>query len=297
MMKPTPRPAASLILLRRGGKHRRARRRGPAGAAQPGGELHARRLGVPGRRRRGRRAVAPEARRRDDADGEELAHRACAVRELREEAGIELPADAELRPWSRWITPEVVPVRFDTRFYVALAPPHSPPRARRRRDHRGGLDLAGEALERHAAGELSLVFPTIKHLESLLPYSERRRGAGSGARPPDRADRAARRGRGPGAARGPPGEPGILTPRAWGGLILRERLQPGVPGTRRVGVDPRLLDLLAHPLEQLAAVVERRLELIAAALAAAATGTTAAARRRRSRSRCRSWSPSRGTPG
>jgi hypothetical protein len=29
----------------------------------------------------------------------------------------------------------------------------------------------GEALERHRAGELDLVFPTIKHLESLLPYS------------------------------------------------------------------------------------------------------------------------------
>jgi len=28
-----------------------------------------------------------------------------------------------------------------------------------------------EALDRQAAGELSLVFPTIKHLESLAPYA------------------------------------------------------------------------------------------------------------------------------
>ena len=29
-------------------------------------------------------------------------------------------ADA-LLPWSRWVTPAMVPIRFDTRFYVALA--------------------------------------------------------------------------------------------------------------------------------------------------------------------------------
>ena len=53
----------------------------------------------------------------DDAD---LA--AAAVRELAEEAGIALPAAAELVPWSRWITPEEVKVRFDTWFFVAEAP-------------------------------------------------------------------------------------------------------------------------------------------------------------------------------
>ena len=34
-----------------------------------------------------------------------------------------------------------------------------------------GWFAPGEALGRHTAGELDLVFPTIKHLESLLPYS------------------------------------------------------------------------------------------------------------------------------
>ena len=38
-----------------------------------------------------------------------------------------MPAD-ELVAYSRWITPKVVPIRFDTRFYLALAPAHSPPR-------------------------------------------------------------------------------------------------------------------------------------------------------------------------
>lgn len=100
----------------------------------------------------------------------ERAHRACAVRELREESGIELSGDAELLPWSRWITPAAVPVRFDTRFYVALAPPHSPPRPDGRETVEARWLAPRSALELHQAGELPLVFPTIKHLESLLPY-------------------------------------------------------------------------------------------------------------------------------
>jgi 8-oxo-dGTP pyrophosphatase MutT (NUDIX family) len=94
-------------------------------------------------------------------------HAAAAVRELREEAGIELPADAAIVPWSRWITPAEVKVRFDTWFYMC----ESPPRAEATPD--GGECVAarwlrpGEALEAHARGELMLVFPTIKHLEAL----------------------------------------------------------------------------------------------------------------------------------
>ena len=80
----------------------------------------------------------------DDAD---LA--AAAVRELAEEAGIALPAAAELVPWSRWITPEEVKVRFDTWFFVAEAP---------------------AALDAHRRDELMLVFPTIKHLEALATF-------------------------------------------------------------------------------------------------------------------------------
>jgi 8-oxo-dGTP pyrophosphatase MutT (NUDIX family) len=104
-----------------------------------------------------------------DGDGE-VAHRSAAVRELAEEAGIELPAD-ELVAYSRWITPKVVPIRFDTRFYLALAPAHSPPRP----DGAETVDAAWfaprAALDAHHAGELPLVFPTIKHLESLLGFA------------------------------------------------------------------------------------------------------------------------------
>ena len=106
----------------------------------------------------------------DAADGEgEEAHRAAAVRELGEEAGIEVPAD-ELVAYSRWITPKVVPIRFDTRFYLALAPAHSPPRPDGTETVEAGWFEPQAALDSHHAGELPLVFPTIKHLESLLGY-------------------------------------------------------------------------------------------------------------------------------
>jgi 8-oxo-dGTP pyrophosphatase MutT (NUDIX family) len=107
----------------------------------------------------------------ESADGEgEAAHRAAAVRELAEEAAIEVPAD-ELVAYSRWITPRVVPIRFDTRFYLALAPAHSPPRPDGSETVDAGWFAPPEALARHHAGELPLVFPTIKHLESLVDFA------------------------------------------------------------------------------------------------------------------------------
>ena len=172
MAPTTPRPAASLILLRRGGKHSQRGvevllvRRSPEASFMPGVWV------FPGGVVEVDEAVAQEVQAQAGAaDGEELAHRACAVRELHEEAGIELAADAQLLPWSRWITPELVPVRFDTRFYVALAPAHSPPRPDGAETTEAAWISPRQALEGHAAGELSLVFPTIQHLESLLPYS------------------------------------------------------------------------------------------------------------------------------
>ncbi len=155
------RPAATLILLRRGGGHAdRAlevllARRTDDARFMPGVWV------FPG--------GAVESSELDGLDEEE-AHRACAARELAEEVAVELPADAELVPWSRWITPEPVEVRFDTRFYVALAPPHSTPRPDDSEITEVVWISPGDALQRHAAGGLKLVFPTIRNLEALLPH-------------------------------------------------------------------------------------------------------------------------------
>src|ERR671937_516589 len=51
--------------------------------------------------------------------------------------------------------------------------------------------------------------------------------------------------------------------------LVRKRLEPGVPRPGRIGVDVRLLHLLHDPPEELAAVRERGLELVRAALAKA----------------------------
>jgi 8-oxo-dGTP pyrophosphatase MutT (NUDIX family) len=98
----------------------------------------------------------------DDAD-----HAAAAVRELEEEAGVALPSDHPVVPWSRWITPAEVVIRFDTWFYVTEAPPGVEATA----DGGECVDARwlrpSAALEAHGRGELMLVFPTIKHLEAL----------------------------------------------------------------------------------------------------------------------------------
>jgi len=106
---------------------------------------------------------------RDEGHGD-AALRAAAVREVDEEAGIRLPAPGELVPFSRWITPAQVKIRFDTHFFLAPAPDGQKPRI----DGKECVDLGWftpqGALEAHRAGELALVFPTIKHLQQLSGF-------------------------------------------------------------------------------------------------------------------------------
>lgn len=170
--EPAPaRPAATILLLRRGGKHADRKlevllvKRNEGARFMPGVWV------FPGGRVEADELITGVSGSDTDVDADELAHRAAAIRELAEEANIQLDLSSELILWSRWITPEPVPIRFDTRFYLALAPAHSPPQA----DGSEVVDAAWmnpqEALDRGEAGEIELVFPTIKQLESLAPYA------------------------------------------------------------------------------------------------------------------------------
>jgi 8-oxo-dGTP pyrophosphatase MutT (NUDIX family) len=108
----------------------------------------------------------------DAGEGEgDDAHRAAAIRELREEAAIALEDPGALVKFSRWITPAEVRTRFDTHFFLAPLPPGQEPRV----DGEECVDLGWftprAALDAHGAGEIVLVFPTIKHLEQLCAFS------------------------------------------------------------------------------------------------------------------------------
>ncbi|MEU5725744.1 NUDIX hydrolase [Micromonospora sp. NPDC047738] len=72
-----------------------------------------------------------------------------------------------LLPWSRWITPEFEPRRFDTYFFVALLPA-----GQRTRDVSGEADHTlwirpAEAVARAEAGELTMLPPTLVTLAEV----------------------------------------------------------------------------------------------------------------------------------
>jgi 8-oxo-dGTP pyrophosphatase MutT (NUDIX family) len=108
-----------------------------------------------------------------EGEGDE-AHRAAAVRELHEEAGILLSGPDGLVKYSRWITPAVVKTRFDTHFFLAPLPDGQEPHA----DEQEIIDLGWftpqGALDAHHDGTLDLVFPTIKHLEQFATFPSMR---------------------------------------------------------------------------------------------------------------------------
>lgn len=125
--------------------------------------------------------------------------KACAARELFEEAGIWIgPALDDAETWrarmlddpsafaelsrtsppdlarlvwtSRWVTPVGVPKRYDTWFFLIEVEDASEATA----EHREGVEVRwlppAEALRLHREGAFSMVFPTIRNLEALAEF-------------------------------------------------------------------------------------------------------------------------------
>jgi 8-oxo-dGTP pyrophosphatase MutT (NUDIX family) len=153
-----PRPAASVILLRRGGKHSSSGLEVLLGKRTSKAKFMADVWVFPGG------AV-------DGSPNDDAAHRETAMRELAEESAVTLAGPEQLVPFSRWITPEEVKIRYDTFFYLAQAPPHCSPEPDGEEIVEIGWFGPAEALERHRTGEMLLVFPTIKMLETLSNFS------------------------------------------------------------------------------------------------------------------------------
>lgn len=163
-----PRPAATVILLRRGSSHSDRGlellmlKRGAAARFMPGVWVFA--GGV----------VDHEDRALDsppEVDPDEWAHRVCGARELAEEASVTVEP-ITLMPWSRWITPEQVPLRFDTRFYVASAPAHAQPKPELAEMDAVVWITPSAALAAGRDGEMEISFPTLRHLEQLGGFDD-----------------------------------------------------------------------------------------------------------------------------
>ncbi len=108
-------------------------------------------------------------------DGEgQAALRAAGVRELAEEAGIVLAGPQELVTFSRWITPEEVKIRYDTWFFLARSPDGAEPVIDGEEVVDARWYAPDAALAAAQAGEILLVFPTIKHLEQLASFASAR---------------------------------------------------------------------------------------------------------------------------
>jgi 8-oxo-dGTP pyrophosphatase MutT (NUDIX family) len=114
--------------------------------------------------------IEPEDRSGQSGDAQEIARRT-AVRETREEAGLELSAPG-LIPISRWITPEIAPKRFDTWFFLS--------RLDRDQDVRvDGTEIRSHrwirpssALEAQRRGEMRLAPPTFVTVSWLADHAE-----------------------------------------------------------------------------------------------------------------------------
>jgi 8-oxo-dGTP pyrophosphatase MutT (NUDIX family) len=71
---------------------------------------------------------------------------------------------------AHWVTPTGPPRRYDTRFFVALAPEGQVA------THDAGETVADQwirpvdALDAHARGELEMIFPTIRNLEAIAHF-------------------------------------------------------------------------------------------------------------------------------
>ena len=83
----------------------------------------------------------------------------------------------ELVPYAHWITPEGMPKRFDTWFFLAAAPPEQAGAHDGKESTNSIWVSPREALEGGESGRFKLPFPTTRNLIKLGKQSGRRGGA------------------------------------------------------------------------------------------------------------------------
>ena len=95
-----------------------------------------------------------------------LANREIDAVTVAKETGIRYAADL-LGFWQRWVTPVFAPRRYDTRFFVAVMPDGQTPLHDDVETTDSTWVAPADAIARGRSGELVIIFPTRKTLESL----------------------------------------------------------------------------------------------------------------------------------
>ncbi len=72
--------------------------------------------------------------------------------------------------WSHWVTPEGLPRRYDTRFFMAERPPGQDCRPDGHETTRGLWMTPSEALSANQSGEIPLSPPNLVTLQQMLPF-------------------------------------------------------------------------------------------------------------------------------
>ena len=76
-----------------------------------------------------------------------------------------------LTPYSHWITPEIVPTRFSTRFFIAEMPHHGQNAVTDKDELTSSLWVTpGDALQMYNAGKIAMMPPTLKTLEEMAEF-------------------------------------------------------------------------------------------------------------------------------
>ncbi len=77
-----------------------------------------------------------------------------------------------LIPYAYWITPEIVPQRFSTRFFLAEMPHHGQNAVTDKDELTSSLWVTpGGALQMYNAGKIAMMPPTLKTLEEMAEFS------------------------------------------------------------------------------------------------------------------------------
>ncbi len=109
---------------------------------------------------------APDATARDD-----LVARRRTLPDVLTAAGLPLRADL-LAPWSRWVTPESEPRRYDTAFFVARVPEGQDADARTTEAVEAAWWRPEDALHAARRGALRLLPPTQHTLEEIAAHPD-----------------------------------------------------------------------------------------------------------------------------